>query len=92
MAIPCKALQAVWEAEELKGQLLKAENELQDVRAALGAEENTRAEAERQLQQVRQQNDSLQVRLQHVAFFPHELPKLQGARAITSRSQLQYLA
>ena len=63
MAISCKPLQAVWEAEELKGQLLKAENELQDVRAALGAEENARAEAERQLQQVRQHNDSLQVRL-----------------------------
>ena len=59
--IMCGALQAVWEAEELKGQLSKAEGDLQDARAALGAEADSRAEAERQLQQVRQQNDSLRV-------------------------------
>ncbi len=56
-----KATQAVWEAEELKGQLLKAESELQDARAALGAEAEAHAEAERQLHQVRQHNNSLQV-------------------------------
>ena len=54
-------MQAVWEAEELKGQLAKAEGDLRDARAALGAEADCRAEAERQLQQVRQQNDSLRV-------------------------------
>ena len=51
----------MWEAEELKGQLLKAESDLRDARAALGAELDRCAEAERQLQQVRQHNDSLQV-------------------------------
>lgn len=61
MTISCKALQAVWEAEELKGQLLKTETELQDSRAALGTEADAHAEAERQLQQVRQHRDSLQV-------------------------------
>jgi len=53
----------VWEAEELKGQLMKAESDLRDSRAALGAEADKRSEAERQLQQVRQHNDSLQVSL-----------------------------
>ena len=51
----------MWEAEELKGQLLKAESDLRDARAALGAELDRCAEAERQLQQVRQHNNSLQV-------------------------------
>ena len=51
----------MWEAEELKGQLLKAETDLRDAHAALGAESDRCAEAERQLQQVRQHNDSLQV-------------------------------
>ena len=59
--VTCGAVQAVWEAEELKGQLLKAEGDLRDARAALGAEADSRAEAERQLSQVRQQNDSLRV-------------------------------
>ena len=59
--IMCGTVQAVWEAEELKGQLLKAEGDLRDARAALGAEADSRAEAERQLSQVRQQNDSLRV-------------------------------
>ncbi len=57
----------MWEAEELKEQLLKTENELQDARAALGPEADARAEAERQLHQVRQHNDSLQVCLQCLA-------------------------
>ena len=51
----------MWEAEELKGQLLKTETEVQDSRAALGMEADAHAEAERQLQQVRQHRDSLQV-------------------------------
>ena len=60
-AIMCETVQAVWEAEELKGQLLKAEGDARDARAALGAEADSCAEAERQLSQVRQQNDSLRV-------------------------------
>ena len=60
-AVTYVTVQAVWEAEELKGQLAKAEGDLRDARAALGAEADSRAEAERQLQQVRQQNDSLRV-------------------------------
>ena len=59
--IMCGTVQAVWEAEELKGQLLKAEGDLRDARAALSAETDSCAEAERQLSQVRQQNDSLRV-------------------------------
>ena len=59
--IMCGTVQAVWEAEELKGQLLKAEGDLRDARAALSAETDSRAEAERQLSQVKQQNDSLRV-------------------------------
>ncbi len=53
----------MWEAEELKGQLLKTESDLRDARAALGAESDRCAEAQRQLQHVQRQLDSLQVGL-----------------------------
>lgn len=58
-----KALQAVSGAEDLKEQLLKIEGEWQNMRDELGKEKEARVEAERQLQEVMQQKDSLQVGL-----------------------------
>ncbi|CAK0787929.1 hypothetical protein CVIRNUC_011151 [Coccomyxa viridis] len=76
---------AVWEAEELKGQLLKAEGDLRDARAALSAETDSRAEAERQLSQVRQQNDSLRAKAKASEEIPALRRHLSAARTTTEQ-------
>ncbi len=53
--------QAVWEAEELKAQLLETESRLSEVEARAEKDATQRAEAERQLQAERKLTAQLQV-------------------------------
>lgn len=53
-------MQAVWEAEELKAQLLETESRLSEVEARAEKEATQRAEAERQLQAERKLTAQLQ--------------------------------
>ena len=79
-------IQAVWEAEELKAQLLETQSRLSEVEARAEKEATQRAEAERQLQAERELTAQLQARPLSPRSFSSPVPNHQIVMTFIERS------
>lgn len=79
-------IQAVWEAEELKAQLLETQSRLSEVEARAEKEATQRAEAERQLQAERKLTAQLQARPLSPRSFSSPVPNHQIVMTFIERS------